>query len=168
MTFDQNALEEIEDFPPCSIGAPIPVALGDEQKLFLCYFIQSIPEKWDGTTVRVVDADTADESVAVITFDRHHIYRSGPPNDEAIAGHPLFEKGLKPYSLFRVNRSSWIEELERMNSVHPHHDRKRFDSRSHFIFVFHDSTFECVADGMSFEVKTGSMKNIVKDLVERL
>lgn len=168
MIFSKNTLEKINALPQSSVGAPIPVVLSDEHKLFLCYYIEDTPEGWDGTTVKVVNTDTADETVAVITFERYSTYKFGPPNDEAIAGHPLYKKGLKPYSIFKVKGSSWIEELEKMNSVHRYHDKKRFDALSHFIFVFHDSTFECVAEGMSFEIKAGSVKSIVTELTEKL
>ena len=168
MIFNRNTLEEIKDFPQSSVGAPIPVVLSDEHKLFLCYYVQDPVEGWNGTTVKMVDADTADEAVAVITFKRYRVYKFGPPNDEAITGHPLYKKGLKPYSIFKVNGSSWIEELEKMNSVHPHHDKKRFDALSHFIFVFHDSTFECVVEGISSEIKSGSVKSIVQELAVKL
>lgn len=67
----------------------------------------------------------------------------GPPNDEAFAGHPLADRGLNPYSVAEVQRSSWIRGLERMNSVHARHSRERFlEHKRHFVFAFHDSTFK--------------------------
>ena len=67
------------------------------------------------------------------------------PNDEAFAGHPLSSRGLRPYGAFEVHDSSWIHQLEHMNSVHPYHRRERYLQLRHFILSFHDSTFECVA-----------------------
>ena len=168
VAFDKDTLEEISGFPQSSIGAPIPVALGDEHTLFLCYYIENTETDWDGTTTKSVGADTSDETVAVVQFDQYSAYKSGPPNEEAVAGHPLYKKGLSPHSIYRVHNSSWIDELERMNSVHRYHDKKHFASLKHFIFVFHDSTFECIADGMTFEIKTGSLRRIVSGLVEKL
>ena len=44
--------------------------------------------------------------------------------------------------------SSWLRQLERMNAVHRGHDRERFmANRMHFVLSFHDSTFECIANG---------------------
>lgn len=40
------------------------------------------------------------------------------PNDESLHGHPLFERGLAFYGAFRVENSSWIRALVRINSVH--------------------------------------------------
>jgi hypothetical protein len=72
-----------------------------------------------------------------------HIF--GPPNEEAIAGHPLSGRGLHACGAFRVDRSSLVRTFERMNSVHRSHDPKVFEALTHYIFTFHDSTFECVA-----------------------
>lgn len=163
-----DTLEEITDFPPSSVGTPIPVVLSDKRQTFLCYYIENLPEDWDGTAVTSVGADTVDEAVAIVTFKACKVHKFGPPNDEAISGHPLYKKGLKPYRVFKVLFSSWIAELEKMNSVHPYHDKKRFDDLSHFIFGFKDSTFECVAEGAAFEVRAGSMRSIVRELVDRL
>lgn len=163
-----DILEEITDFPPSSVGAPIPVVLSDKRQTFLCYYVEGLSEDWDGTALKSVGADTADETVAIVTFKACKVHKFGRPNDEAISGHPLHKKGLKPYRVFKVLASSWIAELERMNSVHPYHDKKRFESLSHFIFGFKDSTFECVAESAAFEVRAGSMRSIVQELAARL
>ena len=83
----------------------------------------------------------------------------GPPNDETFSGHPLADRGLHPYAVFEVRDSSWIRKLERMNSVHHRHNRERFlEGLRHFVFAFHDSTFECVAHGFEVEVFRGSSR----------
>ena len=156
MFFKNDTLEKVTDFPPSSVGAPIPIALAAENAVWLCYITENVSEAWGGTTTKMYGVDTADETVAVISFHRCWIHKFGTPNDEAISGHPLYKKGLKPYSVFKVLHSSWIAELERMNSVHPYHDKKRFEALNHFIFTFHDSTFECAAEG------------VVSDLMESL
>ena len=43
-------------------------------------------------------------------------------------------------------------QLERMNSVHALHNPERFSRLVHFVFSFHDSTFECVADDVEIAV----------------
>jgi hypothetical protein len=65
---------------------------------------------------------TAAGKHAVIRFPLCSIFTFGAPNDEALAAHPLYRKGLKFYSVHRVDNSSWISLLERRNSVHPSHD----------------------------------------------
>jgi hypothetical protein len=52
---------------------------------------------------------------------------------------------LAALGVFRVDGSSWVRQLERMNSVHAHHDASKFARLTHYVIAFHDSTFECVA-----------------------
>jgi hypothetical protein len=87
----------------------------------------------------------------------------GPPNDEAFAGHPLSVRGLTPYGVFEVKNSSWVRRLERMNSVHPRHKPERFARLKHFIFTFHDTTFECIAEGFECTRHEGSVSRILHD-----
>jgi hypothetical protein len=79
------------------------------------------------------------ETVAIVRFDRVHAHYFGPPNDEALDGHPLRERGLLPYSQCEVQKSTWIANFEKVNRVHPYHKASLLDGYRHFIFVFHDS-----------------------------
>jgi hypothetical protein len=88
---------------------------------------------------------TANDAVAIIKFPLVSIFKFGSPNDEALGGHPLSSKGLKFYSVYRVDNSPWIDDLEKQNSVHHRHDKKRFlENKTHYIFTFQDSCLECV------------------------
>jgi hypothetical protein len=85
------------------------------------------------------------DQLAVICFPHYQYFAFGLPNDEALGGHPLAERGLEFYSVHEIAHSSLIETLERRNSVHPNHDREKFLlGTKHYIFTFHDSTLECV------------------------
>jgi hypothetical protein len=160
---------ELKTAPQSSVGAPIPIVLAGEHDVLLTYYIQETPGEWDGTTVRMVGTDTEGEAVAVVKFKACIAHMFGPPNDEAFAGHPLADRGLKPYGVFEITESSWIRKLERMNAVHPYHDKRRFmENRKHFIFAFHDTTFECVAEGFSVEVMNGSVRSMVPHMLESL
>jgi hypothetical protein len=88
---------------------------------------------------------TANDAVAIIKFPLVRIFKFGSPNDEALGGHPLSSKGLKFYSVHRIENSLWIGELEKQNSVHHRHNKQRFlENTAHYIFTFQDSTLECV------------------------
>jgi hypothetical protein len=124
---------DIEPHP--SAGAPMPIVLAEMGILLLAY-------------------ETAhDGEGVVIHFDRPRAHYFGPPNDEAFEGHPLASRGLGCYGIFEVVGSSWVRELEEMNRVHPNHNPRRFDKLRHFIFMFHDNTFEVIAEGVK-SVKT--------------
>jgi hypothetical protein len=118
----------LQNWPQPHGGSPTPVVVADEISLILRYL-------------------TKNGNLAVVHFPLCDVFTFGSPNEEALAGHPLAGRGLQFYAVHRVESSSWIELLERRNSVHPSHDRTRFlQDKNHYIFTFHDSTLECVVD----------------------
>lgn len=165
----KDKVVELKGVPQSSIGAPTPTLLASEHDLFLVYYLEDRPDDWDGTTVRVVGIDSEDETTAIIKFSSCYAHMFGPPNDEAFSGHPLSGRGLGPYSVFEVKHSSWLRNLEQMNSVHPVHDTKSFlKDKKHFIFTFHDSTFECIAHNFEIQIRKGSIRSIISSLAENL
>lgn len=42
------------------------------------------------------------------------------------------------------------------------------EDKRHFVFSFHDSTFECIADGFEIEVTNGSVKSMVPRMLESI
>lgn len=159
----KDRVVELSDAPTPSVGAPCPMILASESYLILAFLLESTPAGWDGTTVRVVGENTSVEPVALVTFQHSFAHFFGPPNDEAYSGHPLASRGLRPYRVFEILDSSWIRALERMNSVHPCHRPERFKDLRHFIFAFHDSTFECVARNFSTSVRDGSVASVLAE-----
>lgn len=153
--------------PQSSVGAPCPVVLAGEGMLSVAFFLEDMPADWDGTSVRVVGPESG-EPAAVVRFKRPHASFFGPPNDEALRGHPLAARGLHPYGAFEVLHSSWVRALERMNLVHPYHRPEHFTSYRHFVLSFHDSTFECVAEGYSHELGKGPLNELVAKEAARL
>jgi hypothetical protein len=148
--------------PQSSVGAPCPMISASEQSLRLAYFVEDIPSNWDGSTVSVIDENTNREPVALITFTRPKAHMFGPPNDEAFSGHPLASRGLKPYSVSEIRNSSWLRHLERMNAVHPYHKPELFLDYHHFVFSFHDTTFECISKGFQVSIHHGSVAEVIR------
>jgi hypothetical protein len=161
---------KLKDVPQSSTGAPCPLVLAREGTLVLAYYIidEVRAEALGGKTVGVVGPGSVDETVALVRFHICYASMFGPPNDEAFSGHPLYASGLKHYSANIVENSSWIRSLERMNSVHPRHNPESYKRRKHFIFAFHDSTFECVADGYEIHLRQGSLSSLVPQMQQLL
>jgi hypothetical protein len=82
--------------------------MADEWRVMLAYHLENRDPDWDGTSVRVLDHVSSNEPLAIITFNHAAVHLFGPPNDEAFEGHP--------YGAFKIENSSWIRGLERMNS----------------------------------------------------
>jgi hypothetical protein len=164
---DQELLVELDGIPQSSVGSPEPVVISDQHLTFLVYVIEDEP-KWDGRVLSESDLSLFIERVALVEFQRCRTYSFGFPNDEAIQAHPLYALGLKPYSAFEVQKSSWLSQLEQMNSVHPRHKPDSFESLHHYVFTFHDSTFECLAERYQVTEHQKSMRELVQEVKTRL
>jgi hypothetical protein len=158
-----DSVVELPDAPRPDVGAPLPAIVVSEGHLDLLYLISEPDPNWDGTYVKVVGPDS-EGLVARISFSGPYAHMFGPPNDEAFSGHPLASRGLAPYAAWEVRSSSWIRILERMNSVHPYHRSSSFQKLRHFIFAFHDTTFECVASHYQAQRKRGSVASVAAGL----
>ena len=158
----------LDDVPQSSVGAPLPAVLCDERRLLLAYLLQEDTSDWNGTSVRTVDLESPGEPLALVEFSGYGSFMFGAPNDEAFNGHPLYSRGVHPYGAFLIEDSSWVRQLERMNSVHPYHNPKRYEQLKHYVFAFHDSTFECVAEGFTVTEHFGSLAEILIEMQKRL
>jgi len=154
---ERDQVVEIHDLPQSDVGAPGPIVVADERRVLLAYLLAEPgqpdfghPERW-----------------AVVEVEGCWAHFFGPPNDEALHGHPLYDRGLTPYGAFEVRNSSWIRLMETRNRVHDKHDPSRFAQLVHFIFTFHDSTFECVGESLVSTVEDGG-NDFVTNLTRRL
>ena len=162
---EKDKVIELKNVPQSSVGAPMPIVLSDEHKILLAYLLQDEPN-WNNPTS--VDFQRNGESIAIVEFNLSRSFMFGSPNDEAFSGHPLYERGLRPYEVFEIENSSWIRKLEKMNSVHEHHKPEHFEKYKHFVFAFHDSTFECVAESFEFSIHEGSLESALTEMQKKL
>lgn len=127
---------------------PVVVAAGGN--LALEYYLS---RRWL-TTEKTPDPTRKDYFV-LITFKHAVAHFFGPPNDEVLGyggGHSLVARGLEAYEFCEVRPSSWIHQLEISNRAHPNHSANRFLDLRHYIFPFHDETFECIAEDFAVSI----------------
>jgi len=150
-------------------GAPLPHVVANGHRTFLLFYLPNRDPDWDGTWVRVVDpAAPQPHPLGVVEFHRVHAVTLGGPNDEALDGHPLSGKGLRAYAAHRVVNSRWIADAERVNSVHPQHRGGWHGRLHHYVFCFHDETFECLAGSFTTRRYVGSPRTVLSELIGRL
>lgn len=155
--------------PRWDIGAPLPHLISNGSRAFAVCLASQPDPNWDGTYVTVVSpADAHPSLFVVIEMWGCQEIRFGGPNDEAIAGHPLYGKGLHGYRAHEVRNSAWIGEAIRVNSVHPHHSDTPFRQLHHYALLFHDEMLEALADGIGSRLVTGTMQSILADLTGSL
>jgi len=146
-------LKEIETLLFVETGAPVPVVVSNEYKLYLLYYYQKPTGDISTSDMPRERSNKEDRGVAVVTFKNFLIYKFGYPNAEVLQAHPYYTLGLEAYRLFEVMGSDWVQDIEQRNKVHPFHNPIRYKMYRHFLVAFEDSTFECVAAGMEIEFK---------------
>lgn len=115
-----------------------PVLLQTEVSAFLTF--NAVREGADG---KLVDAGTA-----IVEFKRCSITKFGYPNDEAWSGIPR-TKNLS-CGAYEIQNSKWKEQLENLNR-YSFPETGEWGGR-HFLILFHDSSFECIAQGFEVEI----------------
>ena|SRR5687768_7044422 len=164
---EKDEVVKLENVPPSSVGAPMPIVLADDRRVLLCYFVQE-REFWQDGTAEDIAFGASEEAAALVEFTQPRTHLFGSPNDEALHGHPLYERGLRQYGAYEVRHSSSVRELERLNRVHSGHAPERFARLRHYIFTFHDSTFECVAEGLQATEYRGAMRDVLAEMQRRM
>jgi len=151
------------------IGAPLPVLIANDYKTFLIFYVRFVDPNWDGTYMTLREsANPTSEPMALVEFEGCTSAKLGAPNEEVFSGHPLYGKGLEGYTVQIVHNSRWAAELERVNQVHSLYNADRWRDAKHFVFWFHDSTFECVADSYQVEVLQKPLAEILAIAYERM
>ena len=113
------------------------------------------------------DGYSEDAGTAIVELVGCSTTKFGYPNDEALSGHPLYAKGLVSYRIYEVLNSSWIDEQAKQNRIcFP--DRTNMSWKRHFIFVFHDSTLECLTRDLKITLCDEPYENIFKTISERI
>ena len=146
---------DIDVVPEAAVSGA--VVLQDEYATYLTFNAMS----------KGADGKRRDAGTAIIAFKRCLLTKFGYPNDEALAGHPLYERGLKFYGAFEVLGSSWAAAVVAQNR-HSFPDTPDGYAGRHFIFTFHDSTFECLASEMAVELSHDPYVQILTRLSSRL
>lgn len=137
-------------------GAPSPHLLANGHKTFLLF---DMPDT-------LLDSDMG-ERVALVIFSRCISSKFGSPNEEVFRGHPLYGKGLDSSSVQIVRNSRWLGEVETVNKVHPQYNPNIWRTLNHYVFWFHDETYECLASSFDVQIIPKSMQGAIKEVAER-
>ena len=150
-------------------GAPLPHLMQNDSRTFLVFFLRDTDSKPDASYANVPEPNSSPgEKLALVEFRGCVSAKMGTPNDEVFEGHPLDGKGLRIYAALKVENSKWIKELEAINAVHSHYQPESWRTLTHYFFGFHDSTFECVAEGFSVETYEIPLSELLTEVCARL
>jgi hypothetical protein len=100
-----------------------------------------------------VDGDVSiDFGQIKLVFNICRILKCGYPNEEIYMHYDYYTQGsMRKYLLYEIMDSDWIKDLYKMNKVHPRHSEKIFEKDRHFIILFEDEVFECIASNYSIK-----------------
>jgi hypothetical protein len=139
---EHDRVHELPDVPFPSTRAPDPLLLASEEALVVAY----IPAATSSDQAAGAGlASVAPPPTTIVVFRHCYATHFGLPNDEAVASHPLADRGLRPCGAFEVEHSSWLRQLEMRNRAHPRHDPEQFQRLHHWVWTFKDSVLECAA-----------------------
>lgn len=154
---------------PWDMGAPLPHVVSSGHRMFLMYLAAEPDPTWDGSYVTVIDPTNSNLlPIALVEFVDCYMYKFGGPNDEVHHGHPLYGKGLGAYSAHIIANSRWLAELERINSVHHYYNPANWQNDRHYLLLFHDEMFECVAGDYKVELVHGTFRQALEIATARL
>lgn len=134
----------LKDIPEADMGAPLPFVIASEHSVVqLLYYVAIYDLNTDGKRVNAKVHDDL-ETVAELTFENSQAHYFGDPDENSNRSHELFaqfDKSDEFYCGFEVLTSRKISQF-RLSG----YGMARGGHR-HFIFPFHDSTFEIIAKG---------------------
>jgi hypothetical protein len=101
---------------------------------------------------------------ALVEFSHCTMTRFGYPNDEARWGIPR-TKDLS-YGIYELQGSEWKKEIASLNRYS--FPSTRGWSGRHFLLLFHDSSFECIADDICLELLNEPYDRVFARITERV
>lgn len=142
--FSKNGpmLLPLKDIPEADMGAPYPFIIASEYGLVQLYYYVAVYDlNADG---KRVDAKVNDDRdfIAEVSFENPQAHLLGGPDENSNRSHELFDQydaTTELYSGFELITSNKIPQF-RLSGLGMAPDGYR-----HFIFPFHDSTFEIIA-----------------------
>jgi hypothetical protein len=140
---------DIGCFPELAVSGPVVMAT-DERLVFSFNATRPTP-----------GGLRDDAGRAVVRVSPCLAFKFGYPNDEALPGHPLYQRGFEGVAVYKVLDSSWIAELARQNRVRfPTSDVSAWGMR-HFLFSFHESTLEVLGRGLDVSISDEPFEAII-------
>ena len=142
-TIDEIVELELGVTPEAAVSGA--VCLQTENETFLTFNAMRRTARLHSTGKPMME----DAGTVVVEFKRCLVSRFGYPNDEARFGIPQYKQ--ESYGIYEVRNSTWIKDIVRMNRYQFPNTKDNYVAK-HYLFTFHDSTFECLADDLILAV----------------
>lgn len=163
---EDDDLIQLTQIPEPDTKHPFSTIFTDGNRLFLAYYLDQVGKESDDSAIELSDR-TVVAPAALFSFSYTRVHTFGLPNDEVLDEHPLSSRGLHAHGAFEVKNSSWVQRIEKANRGYRDHEPERFEVLRHFIFTFHDNTFECLAEDYTVLLHKESITNIMRSVTEK-
>lgn len=162
----QETLVTLTSLPLPYQDAPLPTVLADELNLILCYVVSGDVDESlaESTSLHAYE----EEPMLAVKFHNPLAHYQGPPDDGGIQGHPLYDMGLRAYGIYVVEHSGWIQNLKVMQINSGLYNAQDWEPLKHYIFTFHSTTFECIAEGYRALMVRGPLRAVFDSYTEIL
>lgn len=147
-------LIEIKELPNMDTGAPSPVIISSDIKLYLTFYKEMDYEMELHQRDNILDV-----GVVFIEFHGFIKYTFGMPGNETIQGHPYSKLGMKAYSFYELKESDLIIKLQDIDKIHPYYSTEKWNKYKHYILTFHDNMFECIAESYTIKSRETTLQN---------
>jgi len=127
-------------------GAPNPMIICKNNVIFLTFYNQEEKNELHERDERF------DKNISLIKFSSVLKHTFGSPNQDMLFFHEYSKLGIKSGEAYLIQNSEWIKKEIEFARQHPYFNSKKFDRSQHFLFVFKDNLFECIAESLDIQV----------------
>jgi hypothetical protein len=128
---------------------PSPIVVSQGLKTLLIY--EALPK----------EKNDRSQHTAIVTFGDCVGCKYSDLNDEVIEGNPLYGRGIEVGGAYIVMNSPWLEEIKKIHSAHHMFNEKLWVRKRHYLLFFKESTFECIAEDVTSQLKDGPLHEII-------
>lgn len=149
---------------PWDTGAPLPHVLASGSSTCLIYLAggPSPGEAGWPETISIDPLSPEPRSIALVEFVECAALRFGDGSDDEDLDHPLYGAGLEFYAAHVVANSRWLAAMREMDPPRAADEAVRWQHHQHYLLMFHDDSFECLATGHRIEVFQGSFAGVLE------
>jgi hypothetical protein len=127
-------------------GAPNPMIICKNNELFLSFYNSE-----ERTEIHERN-ENIDENISLIKFSHVIKHSFGSPDNDMLYFHNYSKLGIEYGCAYNVIDSDWIKEEIDFDRQHPYFNIKKYEKYKHFVFVFKDNLFECIAQNFELNV----------------
>jgi len=148
---------------PWGASTYVPSIIASEGKVLLVFATNEVLPNYDPFVLKIVGDTNSQDYMAIVEFPGLIDFKFGWINDDPISL-PYFVDDPWRYRAYEVENSRWLKNPPQTYSAEEAKEQAPKDYR-HFLLVFHDSRFECIAKSYYIEAYSSNSHSFNTDEV---